>query len=44
MVLSFFRAVYTLYIYSYSQHGIYYRGSYRYSLGYFREYHLLLLH
>nr|YP_009740844.1 NADH dehydrogenase subunit 4 [Atractomorpha psittacina]QID03858.1 NADH dehydrogenase subunit 4 [Atractomorpha psittacina] len=44
MLLSFFSAVYTLYMYSYSQHGVYYSGSYSYSLGYFREYHLLLLH
>nr|YP_007890014.1 NADH dehydrogenase subunit 4 [Gomphocerus sibiricus]AFN08924.1 NADH dehydrogenase subunit 4 [Gomphocerus sibiricus] len=42
--LSFFSAVYTLYMYSYSQHGSYYMGVYTCSLGYFREYHLLLLH
>nr|ASU45933.1 NADH dehydrogenase subunit 4 [Schistocerca alutacea] len=42
--LSFFSAVYTLYMYSYSQHGNYYSGVYTCSLGYFREYHLLLLH
>lgn len=42
--LSFFRAVYTLYIYSYSQHGSYYSGIYTCSIGYFREYHLLFLH
>nr|YP_010836023.1 NADH dehydrogenase subunit 4 [Oedipoda caerulescens]WGC89953.1 NADH dehydrogenase subunit 4 [Oedipoda caerulescens] len=42
--LSFFSAVYTLYMYSYSQHGFYYSGIYSCSLGYFREYHLLLLH
>nr|YP_010996539.1 NADH dehydrogenase subunit 4 [Aeropedellus prominemarginis]WPE03575.1 NADH dehydrogenase subunit 4 [Aeropedellus prominemarginis] len=42
--LSFFSAVYTLYMYSYSQHGSYYMGVYTFSLGYFREYHLLLLH
>nr|YP_010735828.1 NADH dehydrogenase subunit 4 [Myrmeleomastax wideis]WEL32793.1 NADH dehydrogenase subunit 4 [Myrmeleomastax wideis] len=42
--LSFFSAMYTLYMYSYSQHGIYYSGLYSFSLGYFREYHLLLLH
>nr|QDP18038.1 NADH dehydrogenase subunit 4 [Psedna nana] len=44
MFLSFFSAVYTLYMYSYSQHGIYYSGSYSYSLGYAREFHLLMLH
>nr|YP_010759068.1 NADH dehydrogenase subunit 4 [Oedipoda miniata]WEX31978.1 NADH dehydrogenase subunit 4 [Oedipoda miniata] len=42
--LSFFSAVYTLYMYSYSQHGFYYSGIYGFSLGYLREYHLLLLH
>nr|YP_009142411.1 NADH dehydrogenase subunit 4 [Trilophidia annulata]AKH04348.1 NADH dehydrogenase subunit 4 [Trilophidia annulata] len=42
--LSFFSAVYTLYMYSYSQHGYYYSGIYTCSGGYFREYHLLLLH
>nr|AYN73193.1 NADH dehydrogenase subunit 4 [Euryphymus sp. OR314] len=42
--LSFFSAVYTLYMYSYSQHGSYYAGVYTCSLGYIREYHLLLLH
>nr|YP_009266293.1 NADH dehydrogenase subunit 4 [Hieroglyphus tonkinensis]ANJ44382.1 NADH dehydrogenase subunit 4 [Hieroglyphus tonkinensis] len=42
--LSFFSAVYTLYMYSYSQHGSYYAGVYTCSLGYFREYHLLFLH
>nr|YP_009024075.1 NADH dehydrogenase subunit 4 [Mekongiella kingdoni]ADZ56308.1 NADH dehydrogenase subunit 4 [Mekongiella kingdoni] len=44
MFLSFFSAVYTLYMYSYSQHGKNYSGFYSYSLGYFREYHLLVLH
>nr|AYN73169.1 NADH dehydrogenase subunit 4 [Prorocorypha snowi] len=44
MFLSFFSAVYTLYMYSYSQHGCYYNGIYTCSLGYLREYHLLLLH
>nr|YP_009740831.1 NADH dehydrogenase subunit 4 [Traulia lofaoshana]QID03832.1 NADH dehydrogenase subunit 4 [Traulia lofaoshana] len=42
--LSFFSAVYTLYMYSYSQHGLYYSGVYTFSLGYLREYHLLFLH
>nr|QNJ60007.1 NADH dehydrogenase subunit 4 [Melanoplus confusus] len=42
--LSFFSAVYTLYMYSYSQHGSYFAGLYTCSLGYFREYHLLFLH
>nr|YP_010022493.1 NADH dehydrogenase subunit 4 [Fer nigripennis]QON98903.1 NADH dehydrogenase subunit 4 [Fer nigripennis] len=42
--LSFFSAVYTLYMYSYSQHGSFYSGIYTCSIGYFREYHLLFLH
>nr|YP_007627026.1 NADH dehydrogenase subunit 4 [Lentula callani]AGC22317.1 NADH dehydrogenase subunit 4 [Lentula callani] len=42
--LCFFSAVYTLYMYSYSQHGMYYSGSYSFSLCYVREYHLLFLH
>nr|YP_009364883.1 NADH dehydrogenase subunit 4 [Aiolopus thalassinus]ARJ31495.1 NADH dehydrogenase subunit 4 [Aiolopus thalassinus] len=42
--LSFFSAVYTLYMYSYSQHGLYYSGVYTFSIGYLREYHLLFLH
>nr|QYH44918.1 NADH dehydrogenase subunit 4 [Eupolyphaga sinensis] len=44
MFLSFFSAVYTLYMYSYSQHGMFYSGVYSCSLGYVREYLLLLLH
>nr|WGO57959.1 NADH dehydrogenase subunit 4 [Hemithyrsocera vittata] len=42
--LSFFSAVYTLYLFSCSQHGIIYSGIYSCSLGYVREYLLLLLH
>nr|YP_009890099.1 NADH dehydrogenase subunit 4 [Polyphaga plancyi]QKK69172.1 NADH dehydrogenase subunit 4 [Polyphaga plancyi]WGO57842.1 NADH dehydrogenase subunit 4 [Polyphaga plancyi] len=42
--LSFFCAVYTLYMYSYSQHGMIYSGVYSCSLGYIREYLLLFLH
>nr|YP_010875378.1 NADH dehydrogenase subunit 4 [Balta curvirostris]WGW15125.1 NADH dehydrogenase subunit 4 [Balta curvirostris] len=41
---SFFSAVYTLYLYSYSQHGLMYSGVYSCSLGYVREYLLLSLH
>nr|AYN73203.1 NADH dehydrogenase subunit 4 [Pollostacris sp. OR322] len=44
ILLSFFSAVYTLYMYSYSQHGSYYSGVYTCSLGYLREYHLLFMH
>nr|YP_009694109.1 NADH dehydrogenase subunit 4 [Sphaeronemoura grandicauda]QEI04377.1 NADH dehydrogenase subunit 4 [Sphaeronemoura grandicauda] len=42
--LSFFSAAYTLYIYSYSQHGKIYSGVYSCSMGYSREYLLLFLH
>nr|WNH42419.1 NADH dehydrogenase subunit 4 [Neoperla bareensis] len=42
--LSFFSAAYTLYLYSYSQHGKVYSGVYSCSVGYSREYVLLFLH
>nr|URX53780.1 NADH dehydrogenase subunit 4 [Cryptotermes havilandi] len=42
--LSFFSAAYTLYLFSYSQHGVYYSGVYSCSLGYLREFLLLFLH
>nr|QKD74994.1 NADH dehydrogenase subunit 4 [Suillia sp. HeleYD1] len=42
--LSFFSAAYTLYLYSYSQHGKNFSGSYSFSGGKIREYLLLLLH
>nr|AVN67404.1 NADH dehydrogenase subunit 4 [Elliptorhina javanica] len=44
MLLSFFSAGYTLYLFSYSQHGQIYSGIYASSLGYGREYLLLFLH
>nr|URH16497.1 NADH dehydrogenase subunit 4 [Neotermes castaneus] len=44
MFLSFFSAAYTLYLFSYSQHGLYYSGVYSCSLGYLREFLLLFLH
>nr|ASY98283.1 NADH dehydrogenase subunit 4 [Acontista multicolor] len=44
MMISFFSAVYTLYLYSYSQHGVYYSGMYSMVGGYCREYLLLILH
>nr|URX53236.1 NADH dehydrogenase subunit 4 [Neotermes nr. kartaboensis] len=44
MLLSFFSAAYTLYLFSYSQHGFYYSGGYSCSLGYSREFLLLFLH
>nr|AVN67860.1 NADH dehydrogenase subunit 4 [Therea olegrandjeani] len=42
--LSFFSAAYTLYMYSYSQHGMIYSGVYSCSSGYLREYLLLMMH
>nr|YP_009114939.1 NADH dehydrogenase subunit 4 [Acroneuria hainana]AIX03644.1 NADH dehydrogenase subunit 4 [Acroneuria hainana] len=42
--LSFFSAAYTLYLYSYSQHGKIYSGAYSCAMGYAREYLLLFLH
>nr|YP_010946448.1 NADH dehydrogenase subunit 4 [Calolamprodes beybienkoi]WGO57166.1 NADH dehydrogenase subunit 4 [Calolamprodes beybienkoi] len=42
--LSFFSAAYTLYMFSYSQHGQLYSGLYSCSLGYVREYLLLFMH
>nr|YP_010309673.1 NADH dehydrogenase subunit 4 [Actenodia billbergi]UMR54790.1 NADH dehydrogenase subunit 4 [Actenodia billbergi] len=44
MALSFFGAVYSLYLYAFSQHGKIYTGWYSFSMGNFREYLLLLLH
>lgn len=43
-LISFFRAAYTLYLYSYTQHGQLYRGIYCFSNGLRREYLLLFLH
>nr|AGZ19428.1 NADH dehydrogenase subunit 4 [Polyphylla laticollis mandshurica] len=43
-LMSFFSAAYSLYIYSYSQHGKMYSGLFSFSNGYIREYLLLLLH
>nr|QVM79304.1 NADH dehydrogenase subunit 4 [Teledapalpus zolotichini] len=42
--ISFFSAVYSLFLYSFSQHGIYYSGLYSVYQGMFREYLLLFLH
>nr|YP_010946955.1 NADH dehydrogenase subunit 4 [Sigmella ectobioides]WGO57712.1 NADH dehydrogenase subunit 4 [Sigmella ectobioides] len=44
MLLSFFSSAYTLYLFSYSQHGVFYSGVYSCSLGYVREFLLLFLH
>ena len=44
IMISFFRAGYRLYLYSYIQHGKYYIGLYRFYSGVSREYLILLLH
>nr|YP_010177765.1 NADH dehydrogenase subunit 4 [Meleonoma mirabilis]QST15484.1 NADH dehydrogenase subunit 4 [Meleonoma mirabilis] len=44
MMISFFSAGYSLYLYSYTQHGKYYSGVYSFYTGVSREYLLLLLH
>ncbi len=43
-LISFFRAVYSLFLYRYSQHGIFFSGAYSFYNGLIREYILLLLH
>jgi len=43
-LLSFFSAAYTLYLYSFSQHGKVYAGVYSFIRGNVREYLLLILH
>nr|YP_009316756.1 NADH dehydrogenase subunit 4 [Anax imperator]AOW43653.1 NADH dehydrogenase subunit 4 [Anax imperator] len=43
-LLSFFSAAYTLYLYSYSQHGKIFSSLYSCNMGYYREYLLLFLH
>nr|YP_010715435.1 NADH dehydrogenase subunit 4 [Phalera assimilis]WDE24567.1 NADH dehydrogenase subunit 4 [Phalera assimilis] len=44
MLISFFSAGYSLYLYSYIQHGNYYQGIYSYYTGVSREYLMLMLH
>nr|YP_010253739.1 NADH dehydrogenase subunit 4 [Cochylidia moguntiana]QTZ18151.1 NADH dehydrogenase subunit 4 [Cochylidia moguntiana] len=44
MLISFFSAGYSLYLYSYSQHGKFYGGIYSFYTGVSREYLMLLLH
>nr|APX39987.1 NADH dehydrogenase subunit 4 [Cryptocephalus cynarae] len=44
MLLSFFSAAYSFYLYAFSQHGIPCAGGYSFSTGYVREYLLMLLH
>nr|AAF03723.1 NADH dehydrogenase subunit 4 [Drosophila sulfurigaster albostrigata] len=43
-LLSFFSAAYTLYLYSFSQHGKIFSGVYSFSGGKIREYFLMILH
>nr|YP_009492425.1 NADH dehydrogenase subunit 4 [Dorysthenes paradoxus]AWI69842.1 NADH dehydrogenase subunit 4 [Dorysthenes paradoxus] len=43
-LISFFSAVYSLFLYSFSQHGSYYSGLYSLYQGVYREYLLLFLH
>nr|AAF03725.1 NADH dehydrogenase subunit 4 [Drosophila sulfurigaster bilimbata] len=43
-LLSFFSAAYTLYLYSFSQHGKIFSGAYSFSGGKIREYLLMILH
>nr|ARH54255.1 NADH dehydrogenase subunit 4 [Cucujus haematodes] len=44
MLMSFFSAVYSLFLYSYSQHGKFYSGIFSFYMGLSREYLLLFLH
>nr|QUB07054.1 NADH dehydrogenase subunit 4 [Aspidomorpha difformis] len=44
MLLLFFSAVYSMYMYSYSNHGNYYSGLYSFCSGFVREFLLLFLH
>ncbi|YP_009164474.1 NADH dehydrogenase subunit 4 (mitochondrion) [Spodoptera frugiperda] len=44
MLISFFSAGYSLYLYSFIQHGNYYSGIYSYYTGVSREYLMLMLH
>nr|QVT10963.1 NADH dehydrogenase subunit 4 [Clanis deucalion] len=44
MLMSFFSAGYSLYLYSYTQHGKFYQGLYSFYSGVSREYLLLMLH
>nr|AYQ18940.1 NADH dehydrogenase subunit 4 [Discolomatidae sp. 4 ACP-2013] len=44
MIMSFFSAVYSLYLYSYTQHGKIFNSLYSFMMGYIREFLLLFLH
>nr|QCP68880.1 NADH dehydrogenase subunit 4 [Cryptolestes ferrugineus] len=43
-LMSFFSAVYSLFLFAYTQHGSMSMNMYSFSMGYFREYLLLMLH
>nr|ALO77571.1 NADH deshydrogenase subunit 4 [Lamiinae sp. GENSP02] len=43
-LISFFSAVYSLFLYSYTQHGMFFKGIYSLFSGIYREYLLLFLH
>nr|QWB85763.1 NADH dehydrogenase subunit 4 [Clytobius davidis] len=43
-LMSFFSAVYSLFLYSYTQHGLFHSGIFSHYFGLFREYLLLFLH
>nr|YP_009971846.1 NADH dehydrogenase subunit 4 [Olenecamptus bilobus]QNH68733.1 NADH dehydrogenase subunit 4 [Olenecamptus bilobus] len=43
-LISFFSAAYSLFLYAYSQHGVFYLSSFSMNLNYLREYLLLFLH
>nr|YP_002922068.1 NADH dehydrogenase subunit 4 [Antheraea yamamai]ACD91998.1 NADH dehydrogenase subunit 4 [Antheraea yamamai]QSV08510.1 NADH dehydrogenase subunit 4 [Antheraea yamamai]UNZ93504.1 NADH dehydrogenase subunit 4 [Antheraea yamamai] len=44
VLISFFSAGYSLYLFSYTQHGMFYQGLYSFYMGVSREYMLLFLH
>jgi NADH-ubiquinone oxidoreductase chain 4 len=44
VLLSFFSAAYSLYLFSFRQHGLFYSGVYSCSLCYVREFLLIFLH
>jgi NADH-ubiquinone oxidoreductase chain 4 len=44
IIISFIRAAFTLYLFSFSQHGLYYRATYRFNSGNCNEFTCLLLH
>nr|AWV83947.1 NADH dehydrogenase subunit 4 [Tettigades lacertosa]AWV83973.1 NADH dehydrogenase subunit 4 [Tettigades lacertosa]AWV83986.1 NADH dehydrogenase subunit 4 [Tettigades lacertosa]AWV83999.1 NADH dehydrogenase subunit 4 [Tettigades lacertosa]AWV84012.1 NADH dehydrogenase subunit 4 [Tettigades lacertosa] len=44
VISSFLSACYSLYLYSHTQHGYFYSGSFSHSSGYIREFMLIMLH